>query len=230
MRFCNYCLISVVVQLLLVAPSHGSMLALSPAADRWGVDDLPHDGTFENIVNDDQLNARKLNNYESRFALEFDISALPNTATVTSATLRFGERGDFGGEFSLLGYSSTADGIIDNSDLVTGDTTVLYSNIADGAVQVIQLGVQAFIQSSVTAGQSFVGFRVQSTSSSGEKYSIWDSQSGNSPELLPLLTVNYQTSTTAVPEPSSGILFSLGLGGSILFARRRRMPARSAVS
>ncbi|MEQ9407981.1 MAG: PEP-CTERM sorting domain-containing protein [Fuerstiella sp.] len=230
MRICSYCLVCVVVQAVLMAPSHSGMIALSPVDDRWGVDDLPHDGTFEIIVNDFQLTARTARRYEFRFALEFDISALPDTATVTSATLRFGERADYGGRIALFGYSSTADGVVNNTDLVNGDTTRLFADISDKFVQTIHLGVQAFIQSSVAAGHDFVGFRVQAASPTSPEYSIWDSQSGNSVDLLPLLTVDYQTSTTAVPEPSSGILFGLGLGSSLLFGRRRRKSAPAKAS
>jgi len=134
------------------------------------------------------------------FAIEFDLSGLPNGATVTSAILTFTETTDSvdpgimpASLYGYAGYGATdagGNGIVDDTVFNT-----LLSNqiglVGDGRVGTTSVDVTAFVQDLVTASRSFAGFYVESLF--GEYY-IHSSEAAD-PAVRPRLDVQFTPST-----------------------------------
>ncbi|MEX2188380.1 MAG: DNRLRE domain-containing protein [Pirellulales bacterium] len=202
--------------------SDAAILLANPADDRAGQDAAPFDGTFNTLFNFPGLQTFHFlqvgpprDENEFRFALEFDIAAIPTGSTITSATLRFTEiRDENGGTVQLHGYSG--DGAVSLADMVVSN--VITADISDGSVGVNTIDVTGFIQSLVTGLSQYAGFMAMTVeaSSSGPIYNV-QSNEAPTPENRPLLAVEYsEPLTTEIPEQSSLLVWSLiCLGGCL---------------
>jgi hypothetical protein len=138
-------------------------------------------------------------------ALEFDISSIPSGATISSAGLRLRDALGSGTE-SLQLYGYQGNGTITDGDMSAGS---LLFNFAP-STNPTSYNVTSFIQSLVNGTTSWAGFNIRFPSAYNpltpmiSESEIFD----NNFELYPpQLTVEY----TVVPEPSTWIIFGLGL-------------------
>ncbi len=167
--------------------------------------------------------------YEQRFALEFDLSAIPAGATIEAASMslslaNFEDNFGNGVPLEIHGYSG--DGSVDTADFSV-------SNLIDGftlprpqSSVPMTRDVTSFLQQLVDSNQSFAGLMIRLPQGGlpgnyiGHRLVFFYSSESGSP---PRLDVSF---TSAVPEPSA--LLSTGLGLAILggVGRRRRQRPR----
>lgn len=202
---------------LAVTTASAALMTFQPASVNTGIDGnfspaIARDGVFDTLVGGQPAAELLPNNLtDARFAVEYNISAIPANATITLATLTFTEfvdgspHGDGTGTIiQLHGYAG--DGIVDLHDMVANN--LLLSDISDGVKGTAVLPVTSFVTSLVNQGEPFAGFMCKSvTELLSAYYQIQDS---------PNLTISY----TVVPEPGTALVGVLLLG--VATARRRR--------
>lgn len=200
-------------------------VTLIPVADNYA-QDADINGVFDNLATryspDYRLHASLSRNPYSgiepgdvRAGLEFNISGIPQGATITSATFTIANAGGFHNSDENPGPSSgqSLSGYI-------GDGQITLSDFSNGSVVATSLlfnfNVTSFVQSLVNGGNGYAGFIVsQNTLGYGSELlsSDW-AVSGVAPKLV----IQY-----TVPEPASFALFSLAGACSLL----RRKHSRS---
>lgn len=158
--------------------------------------------------------------FEDRAAIEFDISAIPTNAAITALTLTFQIQSFTGNRIvGVFGYSG--DGVITVTDAVaSGPQLATYDGAALGlGVHTIALGTTTL--QSLIGHTNFFGLRLQGNDlftntsiASIEQHQFF----GSTP---PTITVTY-TIPEPVPEPSSLLLASTGMLGTLACRRLRR--------
>lgn len=135
---------------------------------------------------------------ESRFNMEFDISAIPSGLQIIDAQLSWVESVDYSFPATpperypeIVGYAG--DGVLSPTDFSGG--TVLYPAIGDGVVASASFDVTGFVNSLVVGNEGYAGFTVMQSLQEnywlGERYVVGD----------PVLVL------TVVPEiPANGML------------------------
>jgi len=147
-----------------------------------------------------------------RFALEFDISALPGGATVNSATLYLRVANGTIGPTTLAGY--LGDGTITLADMTAGADVVSFTP-ADFSLH--GYDVTAFIQGMYGSGD-WAGFSARQNPL-GTTSAFWD---GPQDSEYPRLSIDYTVRSSSIPEPASLALLGLGLAGLAAVRRRRK--------
>jgi hypothetical protein len=220
-----------------VAPASAATLSVLATVDQT-IQDTNDDGIPDALGPAGDAFLRVLGSGATwRAALEFNLGALPSTATLTGATLRLVDGGIQALELiEIHGYAgdgaiALADGTINNfldSYLVLGNTGVANPHLID---------VTAFVQSLLTGGANFAGFMLRAGTEAPGRIAgaeICSSESaGTSPctsDFVPLLTLTYDDGNGnggngTVPEPGSLALFG---AGALAYAAWRRGKARKA--
>jgi hypothetical protein len=206
--------VAVVLAMAVARQATAVVITLNPCSEYSGTDGCwsppdPRDGVFEQLWGGDPAASLLPGGLtDERFALEYDISAIPSSATIALATLAFTEAVDAPYETrSLYGY--VGDGVVDLNDMLA-TTSLLIPQISDGEVGTTVLPVTAFISSRVSHGDPYAGFMCRQLGESlAGYYQIYAS---------PSLTVTY----TVVPEPSTLVLLATGAVSLLACAWRRR--------
>jgi hypothetical protein len=135
--------------------------------------------------------------YNIRAALQFDISSIPQSATISSATLLLQwtlSSGAPGNTLQFNGYVGT--GTIQLSDFAIQNSLALVNAFgpSDGTA-IYKIPATAFVQSLVSAHDQFAGFTIENVT---ENQTAFSGDSGRDP---PDLEVTY-----SVPEPSAIVI------------------------
>ncbi len=169
-------------------------------------------------------------------AFKFDLSSIPQGATIDSATFTFSiagsQSGGAGGAAGLDvwggagSYSSAMNlsdfpspgyifppgfGIVPYTVATIGSPYPIPSDSAIGSVEIpISIDVTTIVQSLAGSNTPFAVFGMDA----GGNVAIWSSEATT---FYPVLTIN----SPSVPEPSGALLLGLGLGGVLVVAWRR---------
>jgi len=177
-------------------------MVLVPVSDVTGVDqdgDIFDPEPFDLLEADDAVELRTDAGPPKRaFAMEFDVSGVPAGATINSATLTFVETTDTVDPSFLLagvyGYAGDADGVV----TLANPFNILLSNqvgsVGNRSVGTESVNVTSFVQSLITAGDTFAGFYIESAL---DLYYIHSSEATD-PANRPTLTINYSAGPVTV--------------------------------
>jgi hypothetical protein len=162
-------------------------------------------------------------------ALKFDISSIPQGATIDSATFTFHVAGTeqvIGNpQLQVWGGAGSNSGVISLSDfpppgvfplpIATIAPPQIPLNAFPGSVDIpFSIDVTSIIQSLTTSSTPFAVFGFEEPTTAN--MAIWGIGSGNDPVLTVVIS-------PSVPEPPGALLLGLGLGGVLVVAWRRRV-------
>jgi len=159
------------------------------------------------------------NRFTQTAYLQFNLSALPATAAVNTATLNlyvteihYGDDSPSGGFIRHASNSSAANG--DASQRLSGDVDVI--ELKDQPPGWLSINVTSMIQSDIDNGFSYAAFSGTPNTTGYFRYAGFSFTSADAPANQPCLEV------TTVPEPATVCLL---LGLAALVAVTRRSPA-----
>ena len=199
-------LVLIATWLLLATSASATTVNLGVAADRGGRD-IDIDGIYTIVDPEDALTLRAGFDaaplQEFRFALEFDLGAIPSDITITSASLSIGSNGSPApGSVEIYGYSGN--GVIEVADMTGGSLAsgpfvpVIFANTRD---------VTSFLQGLVNGGAGFAGFRVQYASQVLDSNVQIYSSEFTLAEQRPVLTIEFTANSTfTVLDIAGGLL------------------------
>ncbi len=175
-------------------------IVLTPTSDVTGVD-LEDDSHFDQLESVDANILRSEPGLpKDTFAMEFDLSGIPASATVTSATLTLHEVVDTVDPAFLRAfvfwYTGDADGVVTlakpfNEQLPMGNQVGWVGN---RTVDTESLDVTSFVQNWVAAGDTFAGFYIESAL---DQYAIHSSEATD-PQDRPTLSIEYSLANATV--------------------------------
>jgi hypothetical protein len=203
---------------LLPAPAAADLILITPTDDDRGADTMPIDNNFGCCFFDPGGATVSLSPFDQEAGgLEFDISALPDGALITSVTLTLFMMNTFGAETAVL-HGFAGNGTVEGADLGVSNLLLGFTVPAAGLQFQQDLDVPtAFLQGLVDAGELFAGFTLRNETPGGGSFTFFTIDSPTS-ALHPVLAVEFQA---AVPEPASLMLVGAGLTGLCLRLRRR---------
>jgi hypothetical protein len=149
---------------------------------------------------------------ETRYALQFDLAALPTNATITQATLRLR---DVTGADDIFVYGFAGNGVFSAASVTTGSQLFQAASNASPDSYDVSTFVEA-LSTGVEAGFSIRQSPVSDSVTTGFFETSQD-------QYVPQLTIAYTVPTPAstVPEPVSLSLFGVGMLGMGLSRRRK---------
>lgn len=214
--------LSILATFALTSPAHSAIITIAATADAY------FDNQSGSIVDSTILSISDDPTRERLTALEFVLPAQLNGATINSAFIQIDRSGESWGASPTTNththnyYGYSGDGVIALSDFTpvggivasTNETFVGTPNNND-----INTDVTAAIQANATASDSHAGILIVSptTTAGSDLYRHFislESNLGSDPQLVIDFTA------TAVPEPSSYVLFAIAT--AVISMRRRR--------
>ncbi|MEM7412075.1 MAG: DNRLRE domain-containing protein [Myxococcota bacterium] len=186
------------IAVLLTSGAFGATSVLVPIADGELSDD-PRDGVFDTIDATDvaiDLESIASQNVLRRGALEFDLTAIPVGATITSATLRLTQFGGGTAPSRIDVHGYVADGSIDLGDAEASNTLAgqtFYSSVPAFVV----VDVTGYVESLVSRGVPTLGLSLRTDESSANaRLRFGASELASDP---PELMIEWDVSGPAVP-------------------------------
>jgi hypothetical protein len=193
----------VALTVVLVGPGQTRAELLSPA-DARGIRELP--GQPPALLTFLSINQ----SIEDRTVIEFDLRGLSAGVAAAELDLELRNLGPVPGAIDVFTFAGT--GTV-TPDLFNAGTLFTSFGTDQVGLESVAVDVTAAVQAAVAAGDSFLGFRLSTTTS--DRYFLGPPYTPAGPAL----------DVTAVPEPSSLTLAGLGALGLLIYSWRRRKCA-----